>query len=88
MPRENPLAPKRTAHPPHLRASARGSCPDCEMERLQRWAREHRLMGEHDGPKDTVDTVLRLVAGMQVHIDSQKDRIAELLERLQQKDAQ
>ena len=86
MPRDNPLAPKRTAHPPHFKASTRGGCPDCELERLQRWAIENNLMGEFAGPKDTVDIVLRLVAGMQQRIDSQKDRIGELLERLQERE--
>jgi hypothetical protein len=53
------------------------------MERLQRWVKDNRLSRGHPGPKETVDLVLRLVAGMQGRIDSQRDRIADLSGRLQ-----
>ena len=51
-------------------------CPDCEMERLQKWLRENT--GLRAGPTETVNAVLRLVAGMQERIDSLTDRIESL----------
>lgn len=60
-----------------------GPCPECEMERLQRWVVDRRLTQQLPDPKDTVDLVLRLVAGMQRRIDSQRDRIADLSAQLQ-----
>lgn len=79
MPLNNPLVSH--VHLP-------SGCPDCEMERLKQWARENGLLGSFAGPKATVDTLLRLVAGMQEHINSLNERIGELTAALERKDRQ
>jgi len=53
-------------------------CPDCEMDRLMKWAANNGLIDGSIGPYETVNRILRLVDNMKRTIDNKEGRIDHL----------